>query len=68
MEKEKTFEEREREVEELRRLFKEITASGGVLSMDYYDLMTITPDELRKLVYEQGKSIVVPSGMVRGQM
>jgi len=59
---EKTYEERKQEVEELRQLIKEITASRGPFRISYYDLMTITPDELRKQIYEQGKSIVVHSG------
>ena len=65
MVKEKSYDERKQEVEELSQLINEITASGGVLSIGYYELMTITPNELRKLVYEQGNSIVVPRGAVR---
>lgn len=63
MEKGKTYDERKQEVEELGQVIKEITASGGVLRIGYFDLMTISPNALRKRVYEQGKSIVVRSGM-----
>jgi len=57
--------EKEKNYEELSQVINEITASGGVLRIGYYELMTITPNELRKLVYEQGNSIVVRSGAVR---
>ncbi len=43
MQKEKTYDERKQEVEELSQLINEITASGGVLSIGYYELMTILP-------------------------
>jgi len=49
---EKSYEERKQEVEELRQLFKEITSSGGVMRISYYDFITISPAELRKRVDE----------------
>ena len=51
MQKVKTNEERKKEVKELSQLIKEIVARKGVLVLDYYDLMTISPSDLRKRVY-----------------